>query len=192
MKKLIIVDFQYDFCEPNGSLYVPGAEKAKENIINAINSGIYDEIVMTVDWHTIKDKSFKCNGGQWPVHCVQFSHGAAIDQDIMASVIYKNIPYCVIKKGMNSAIEEYGAFSKFSKINDADNADGCIGYAFCEEPSDDAFCFHKNIEYDICGLAGDYCVFETYKNICKLNGINVTPLYDCMAFIGDPFNYNER
>jgi nicotinamidase-related amidase len=25
--ELLIIDPQYDFCDPNGSLYVPGAEK---------------------------------------------------------------------------------------------------------------------------------------------------------------------
>ena len=33
MKSLIFTDFQYDFCDPNGSLYVKGVEEAKKGIL---------------------------------------------------------------------------------------------------------------------------------------------------------------
>ena len=35
---LVIVDFQNDFCNPKGSLYVNGAEEAKANLIKYLES----------------------------------------------------------------------------------------------------------------------------------------------------------
>jgi len=190
-KELIIVDFQHDFCEPSGSLYVPGAEKAKENIINAIKSGAYSHIVLTVDWHTIQDKSFKANGGQWPVHCLQYTHGAAIDQDIINAIVDAGISYNVVRKGMNPDVEEYGAFTHRSdKLWHSDtSAYPCVWTAKCENPSNDDAEFTEVTEYDVCGLAGDYCVYKTYQEIKKMPNVMVNPLYDCMAFIGEPFTY---
>ena len=35
-KTLVVIDFQKDFCNPNGSLYVPGAEEAEQAIVDYI------------------------------------------------------------------------------------------------------------------------------------------------------------
>ena len=35
---LVVVDCQYDFCNPQGSLYVPGAEKAVDNVLAYLQS----------------------------------------------------------------------------------------------------------------------------------------------------------
>ena len=67
---LVVVDFQYDFCNKKGSLYVKGAEKAKEAILNRINHDEFNQVIFTMDWHNFYDESFEVNGGQWPVHCV--------------------------------------------------------------------------------------------------------------------------
>ena len=47
MKSLIIIDFQNDFCQPSGSLYVKGAEDAKKGIISYIqkNSEKFNQII---------------------------------------------------------------------------------------------------------------------------------------------------
>ena len=54
-KILIIVDFQKDFCEKTGSLYVPGAEIAKENILKYLDTEKPDAVCFTLDWHTRHD-----------------------------------------------------------------------------------------------------------------------------------------
>ena len=40
MKSLIIIDFQYDFCDPKGSLYVKGAQEARKGIIDYMQKKI--------------------------------------------------------------------------------------------------------------------------------------------------------
>ena len=94
MKSLIIIDFQNDFCQPNGSLYVPKAEEAKKGIISYMqeNSKNFNEIIFTKDWHTPEDESFKKNGGTWPVHCLQNSEGAEIDKELLLNLEKYNIP----------------------------------------------------------------------------------------------------
>ena len=69
MKTLIVIDFQKDFANPNGTLYVPGAERAEDGICSYImkhNKEISD-VVFTVDWHTFDDLSFKVNEIPLPV-----------------------------------------------------------------------------------------------------------------------------
>lgn len=51
--QLVMIDFQYDFCDPNGRLYVPGAEKDAVRLAHFIDkAGIeLDDIHPTLDSH---------------------------------------------------------------------------------------------------------------------------------------------
>ena len=153
MKKiLVIVDFQYDFCNPKGALYVPGAEKAQEAILREIckidenkktvNKNYYDCILFTYDFHPKNHCSFKENGGEWPTHCVKQSNGAVTNKELIYCA-NKNHTYswfCAMK-GNNADVEEYGLdLSKWLKSMNLPES-----------------------KFTICGLAGDYCVLETLK-----------------------------
>ena len=166
MKSLIIVDFQNDFCKPTGSLYVPGAEEAKKGIISYMqkNSKDFSEIIYTKDWHTPEDESFKKNGGTWPVHCLQNSEGAKIDEELDQELKKYNIPIKIFNKGTVYTHEEYGAFEHF-KLKD-------------QNKNDIKNCLFANFGYDceigiendkivVCGLAGDFCVMESIENLMK-------------------------
>lgn len=50
-KTLLIVDPQIDFCDPSGSLYVPGAEGCMRNLADWIGKENPDEIFVTMDTH---------------------------------------------------------------------------------------------------------------------------------------------
>ncbi len=56
---LLIIDAQYDFCHPNGALYVPGAEKDMKKLNGFIgnNSQFIDHICVTLDSHPVNDIS---------------------------------------------------------------------------------------------------------------------------------------
>jgi nicotinamidase-related amidase len=58
-KLLLIIDAQYDFCDPNGALYVEGAEGDILNICGFIREygNAIDEIVLTQDVHHVLDIS---------------------------------------------------------------------------------------------------------------------------------------
>ncbi|TKT93709.1 isochorismatase family protein [Dyadobacter frigoris] len=54
---LLIIDAQFDFCNPKGTLYVPGAEKDVERIAQLIatHGAEIDEIFVTLDTHRVLD-----------------------------------------------------------------------------------------------------------------------------------------
>ena len=63
MKSLLfIIDMQNDFCQPTGSLYVPGAENDVERLCRFIgsNADSIDRIVLTQDNHHYLDISHPC------------------------------------------------------------------------------------------------------------------------------------
>lgn len=85
MKTLVVIDFQYDFADANGSLYMKGAEEAQKNVVELIKRGSFDYVILTRDWHKTCDKSFKDNGGIWPGHC--FYRWGKEDYGVFARII---------------------------------------------------------------------------------------------------------
>ena len=165
MKTLIIIDFQNDFCQPTGSLYVPGAEQAKKGIISYMEKNAKDinQIIYTKDWHTSEDESFKKNGGIWPDHCVQNSNGAEIDKELYDNLNKYNIHTQIFNKGTVYTHEEYGAFENFKEKEFKDDSKKWV---FTNYGKDSEISIgNENIV--ICGLAGDFCVMESTKNLLK-------------------------
>ena len=170
MKTLVVVDFQKDFANHAGSLYVKGAEEAENAIVDYINEHASEllDIVFTVDWHSPNHCSFKKNGGEWPVHCVQFSEGAGISDRIMQACISHNIPIKVFKKGNCDDTEEYGAFAYIDLMY------GPNPWHTFVNQDHDSYVELNTHSFIVCGIAGDYCVSETIKNLIKHQ--DVTPL----------------
>ena len=170
-KTLIIVDAQYDFME-DGKLPVNGATKALDNIAALIESGEYSTIITTQDWHNGKHCSFKEQGGVFPEHCVQGTHGADIYAPIEKAIQKGGYFNFNLKKGMN--LEEFSAFE-----------DKISGYPHWKEyKTTDSTCpyiqFHEDEIVHICGLAGDICVMTT---AVKLKELNPSIIENCTASI---------
>ena len=188
MKSLIIVDFQYDFCNPKGSLYVEGAEKAKEGIIEYMkkNHQSFNQIIYTRDWHLEKDESFKKNnaGGLWPPHCVQNTEGAEVDKELSDELNkYKNkIKIETFNKGTVYNHEEYGAFEKIENKNEKNEDDDINKYIFYNFGKDSQVQI-KNNNIVVCGIAGDYCVMESIKNLLKVEKFKIEVLVKGVASI---------
>jgi nicotinamidase/pyrazinamidase len=77
---LVVVDMQYDFGRPAGSLYVRGAQDIVEPIARLIREtqAAGRTVVYTQDWHPVKTPHFAEHGGLWPAHCVIDSAGAEL------------------------------------------------------------------------------------------------------------------
>lgn len=139
-KILVAVDLQNDFID--GSLTVPGAA----DVIPVINASKheYDLVYFTADWHSTAHCSFKEQGGPWPVHCVHHTVGAAIPDSVIKDMDEGKMR--VFHKG--HLVEQYGAFAGLDPANQ------------------DWFC--PGDEVTVCGIACEYCVLETLKNIQTL------------------------
>jgi nicotinamidase/pyrazinamidase len=148
---LLIIDFQNDFT-PGGALAVQGGDEIGEPIQRLAPR--FDVVAATRDWHPPDHASFEAEGGPWPVHCVQGSHGAelhpameAVDVDFIVDV------------GREREDEGYSGFEK-SDLAEQLRARGVDRVA-------------------ICGLATDYCVRASTIDACR-EGFDVTVVEDAI------------
>ncbi|MDO4715292.1 MAG: isochorismatase family protein [Bacteroidales bacterium] len=156
---LIVVDCQNDFSREGAPLFVPGGNAAIEAIVRLMDSGNIGHVVFTVDWHPANHSSFKPYGGIWPPHCVQHTEGAAIRTELIEACGRNGLTYSVFEKGANPNEEEYGAFAgTWSETEEAHVVHHAMG----------DFALPKGKSYILCGIAGDYCVKETLKNVAHL------------------------
>lgn len=153
-KLLMVVDSQIDFI--GGSLSVNGAAEVMDALANYIHEygGQYDYRIVTNDWHPLSHCSFKENGGTWPMHCVQYSMGAAIYPGLIEPLFDPKFVTKVLTKGNLPKVEEY---SIFKNSTSASHIKLIMGL--------------RNIQQiDLCGIAGDYCVLDTLKDGIELYG----------------------
>ena len=88
-KILIVVDMQKDFT--SGVLGNAECEAAVQEVVKVINSNQYDEIYLTRDTHH-NDYLETQEGKNLPVeHCIEFSDGWKIRQEIMEAVKDKKV-----------------------------------------------------------------------------------------------------
>ena len=151
-RMLIIVDPQIDFT--TGSLATAKGPEAMDRLAEAINNGVlgkYTWVIVTQDAHPTNHCSFVENGGVFPPHCVQGTEGMnvypALQQALNAKAVNIDIHY--MTKGDLADKEE---FSIFQNAKSSEKLTTTI----------------KEIDFkdiDICGIATDYCVYETTKDL---------------------------
>lgn len=131
---VIVVDYQFDFANPKGSLYV----KDGETLQNGINYFVSESkqngafIIASKDWHCENHSSFQKNGGQWPPHCIANTEGSKLCFDTSFVDV-------VINKGKDKNKEEYSCVIDDSLLNFLKTFDNIF----------------------VCGLAKDFCVLNT-------------------------------
>jgi nicotinamidase/pyrazinamidase len=132
---LVIVDFQNDFT-PGGALAVPHGDEIAGRLNALIDSGDYDLVVATRDWHPPDHGSFSSRGGIWPEHCVAGTPGAELHPALTADRVD-----VIVDKGRDPSTEGYSGF------------DGTDLAALLRERGID--------RVTVAGLATDYCVRAT-------------------------------
>lgn len=172
-KALIIVDLQNDFFE-GGALAVPGAEEVVPYINLLLQDNVYDQVVLTQDWHPADHKSFASNNGKkigdeiilnglpqfmWPDHCVQGTKGADFHPELNQSKVTH-----IVQKGTNA---EYDSYSGFQDNNH-----------FVKTGLDDFLKYHDIQLVEIVGLALDYCIKYTCLDAAQLGYVT------CLHFNG--------
>jgi len=183
-KILLVVDVQRDFID--GSLAVPGAERIVPEI-NRVKCR-FDKVYFTLDWHPKDHCSFKMNGGAWPEHCVHHTLGASLADGLLDELDESKTRF--ILKGRDKTREEYGAFSEALPQD---------GTASSESGTSANDLFRAGDDVTVCGIAAEFCVLETLKNVFRLSqeigfrvnvflkgtaGFDSTPLLEWMAANG--------
>lgn len=146
-KLLLIVDPQIDFI--SGSLPVEDAANRMDALAAYISRhNDYAAKIVTTDWHPFNHCSFKENGGEWPMHCVQNTVGAALYPALVAPLNTTAGPLYVLRKGNSADREEYSIFG---------NAESAARI--------DQLVRDLHIDHiDLCGIAGDVCVLNTLQD----------------------------
>nr|MDQ4041972.1 isochorismatase family protein [Actinomycetota bacterium] len=103
---LLIVDVQNDFV-PGGALPVPRGDEILGRVRELIESGRFDLVVATRDWHPPDHQSFEQQGGPWPPHCVQLTPGAELHPDLPRDRID-----FVVDAGYRPELECYSGFEQ--------------------------------------------------------------------------------
>jgi nicotinamidase/pyrazinamidase len=151
---ILIIDFQNDFT-PGGALAVEGGDEIAEPIMRLAPQ--FDHVLATRDWHPPDHASFETEGGPWPVHCVQGTHGAELHPSML------DIPVeAIVDVGAEREDEGYSGFEK-SKLED-----------LLRERDVD--------EVAVVGLATDYCVRASTIDACKL-GFDTTVVTDAIRAV---------
>ena len=139
VRALLIIDFQNDFTS-GGALEVPGGDQIAEPVERL--AGEFDHVFATRDWHPPDHASFVTQGGPWPVHCVQGTHGAEL-HPAMREIELE----AIVDVGVEREDEGYSGFEK-SKLADLLHQDGVD-------------------EVTVVGLATDYCVRASAIDACR-------------------------
>jgi nicotinamidase-related amidase len=141
-----------------------------------------------LDCHPINHCSFKENGGQWPIHCVSYTVGAGLPVEFLEKAKSSSFQ----PKGMIVEQEEYGAFNSFMELMLDLDYDNKLNFNLHNTPEIIKNTVVNNIdEFVICGIAGDYCVVETLKNIVKhIGNDKVSVFLDGVVSIDDGTTLN--
>ena len=101
---LVIVDFQNDFT-PGGALEVPHGDEIAGRIAELLDSGRFDLVVATRDWHPADHGSFAAQGGIWPPHCVAGTPGAELHPSLDRARVD-----VIVDAGKDPSMEGYSGF----------------------------------------------------------------------------------
>lgn len=182
-KIAVVVDAQVDFMDPNGALFVPGADIVVPIIDEYLSSltleNGYMGVVFTADTHDEKTypDSAEAKGDAekgisgFPPHCYQGTDGFAL------AVKPQNIPEetqkFMLNKGVFDMWEEQGIEVRPYRITGE-----IIAYGGEQDRED----FFKNIisagvdEVEVCGVASDFCIKWAISGLLA-RGFTVT-VYD--------------
>lgn len=155
---LLLVDIQRDFL-PGGALAVPaaGAILAPVNACLDRFGALGLPVIASRDWHPTDHCSFQAQGGEWPVHCVAGTPGAALAEQL-------RLPpgHCIVSKGCGPDRDAYSAFDG-TDLHSRLQSSG-VRRLF------------------VAGLATDYCVLATVRDARAL-GYEVVVLRDAIAAV---------
>lgn len=171
-RMLIIVDPQIDFT--TGSLATAKGPEAMDRLAVAIDNGAlsnYTWVIITQDAHPANHCSFVEQGGVFPPHCVQGTEGMNVYPTVMKAIEESQMEnYHFMTKGDLPEKEEFSVFQNEHSGEKLTSTIKEMGF--------------KGI--DICGIATDYCVYETTKDLMAFYPANqIRIVTNCIAAVDD-------
>ncbi|MBB4006119.1 bifunctional nicotinamidase/pyrazinamidase [Allorhizobium taibaishanense] len=174
-KALLLIDIQNGFC-PGGNLPVAEGDQVVAVANALMESGHYDLVVASQDWHPANHGSFASQhpgrkmfelgelSGKpqmmWPDHCIQGTDDAEFHPDLDLARIDH-----IQKKGLNPEVDSYSAF----RDNDQAALTGLSDWLKDKGVT----------QLDVMGLATDYCVkFSVIDALEMLPGVEVRLVAD--------------
>lgn len=159
------IDTQVDFIEPQGALYVPGAEKLKPVFAKLIHYAREHQIpvIASADAHLADDPEFKV----FPPHCVKATPGQEkiAETYSQTALVIPNKKSTYNLNGHREVLIEKTVFDIFGNPN-----------------SEDIFQYYQADEYVVFGVATDYCVCAAALGLRQRN-YQVTILSDAIAAV---------
>jgi len=172
-RMLIIVDPQIDFT--TGSLATAKGPEAMDYLAECINNGVlkkYSWIAVTQDFHPANHCSFVEQGGVFPPHCVQETEGMNLHPSLQKAIDENigNNQIVYLHKGDLADKEEFSVFQNE------------LSGAKLRETIED----QKFEGIDVCGIATDYCVYETVKDLMAFYPASqIRVVTNCVAAVDD-------
>ncbi|GAA5872482.1 hypothetical protein JCM1840_006074 [Sporobolomyces johnsonii] len=172
-RALLIVDPQYDFLPPSGSLAVAHGDTILPHVYRLLDEGNWTLVVASQDLHPRSHISFASRHGVepfgtttvrhprtgeevkqelWPDHCVEGTRGAELDEGVRARLGKWGERGTVLPKGTDRDLDAYSAFAvplSSSTVADRSPELSPLSQLLHEAHIDTLV---------VCGLATDFCV----------------------------------
>ena len=160
----LVIDMIHAFVD--GSMPCENAENAVQATVAFLNHHPEMRVLYVRDCHPAEHCSFEEFGGRWPAHAIQGTEDCQLVQAFQGVRKTINSPlmrYNVFNKGEDELKEEY---SGFNAVNE--------NYG--------ALKFNLTGQVVISGMATEYCVKETAKDLLKM-GFQVSILKDGLGYM---------
>ena len=171
---LIIVDPQIDFT--TGSLATKKGPASMEYLAKALADGAwknYGWIIVTQAAHPANHCSFVEQGGVFPPHCVQGTEGMNVYpalQEVLTALMPNSPNIHYMHKGDLAEKEEFSIFQNEQSGEKLRTTIEEMGFE----------------GIDICGIATDYCVYETTKDLLAFYPAKqIRIVTNCLAAVDD-------
>ncbi len=158
------IDTQSDFMDPQGSLYVSGAEDIIENIKKLFSYAkeFKIKILSSTDMHTVNDPEFN----SFPIHCIKKTPGS---QKIEASTCKDNFVIENVKQDITESMLNHEQIIIEKQSYDI----------FDNRNSNKVILELDASDYVVFGVATDYCVKEAVLGLLR-RGYKVTLVTDAI------------
>lgn len=168
----LVVDMLYDFID--GTLACINGEGAVAESVKYINNNPSQRVLYVSDCHPKDHCSFKSEGGIWPDHCVEGTHGGdihkAYTEDVKKAGNRPDPEKNIFRKGEKRDTEQY---SGYQALNSKSNA---IGTELTKKVV-------------VSGVATEFCIKSTVIDLLE-NGFEVSLLVNGLAYV-DQKNHIE-